>query len=117
MSRHSGNQTQLLTASDNTLPADSRQRVKQFMQSLQDQICTVLEQLDGKACFREDHWERPEGGEGRTRVIREGRVFEQGGVNFSEVWGDTLPPAIAVGNYKKRTWNKRYTKKNSLRKR
>jgi coproporphyrinogen III oxidase len=66
------------------------------MLKLQDQICTVLEQLDGEAGFREDRWERPEGGGGRTRVIRDGRVFEQGGVNFSEVWGDTLPPSVLI---------------------
>ncbi len=94
MGCHSENQTQLLTPIGNTIPGDSCQRVKQFMQNLQDQICTVLERLDGEARFREDRWERAEGGEGRTRVIREGRVFEQGGVNFSEVWGDTLPPSI-----------------------
>ena len=75
-------------------PTNSRQRAKQFLQHLQDQICTALEQLDGQAHFREDRWERAEGGEGRTRVIRDGQVFEQGGVNFSEVWGDTLPPSI-----------------------
>jgi coproporphyrinogen III oxidase len=76
------------------VPGDSRQRAKQFMLDLQDEICAGLEELDGKAKFRQDFWERAEGGVGRTRVIREGRVFEQGGVNFSEVWGDTLPPAI-----------------------
>ncbi|MEB3191669.1 MAG: oxygen-dependent coproporphyrinogen oxidase [Snowella sp.] len=75
-------------------PVDSRQRVKQFVQELQDSICQGLEALDRKAQFREDRWERPEGGEGRTRVIRDGDVFEQGGVNFSEVWGETLPPSI-----------------------
>ncbi|WP_017323882.1 oxygen-dependent coproporphyrinogen oxidase [Synechococcus sp. PCC 7336] len=75
-------------------PADSRLRVKQFVQTLQDQICQGLEGLDGEACFQEDNWQRPEGGGGRTRVIRDGRVFEQGGVNFSEVWGDSLPAAI-----------------------
>jgi coproporphyrinogen III oxidase len=75
-------------------PANSRQRVKQFVQTLQDQICTALEQLDGQAHFREDRWEQAEGGEGRTRVIRDGNLFEQGGVNFSEVWGETLPPSI-----------------------
>ncbi|NEO34352.1 MAG: oxygen-dependent coproporphyrinogen oxidase [Symploca sp. SIO3C6] len=75
-------------------PTDSRQRAKQFVQQLQDEICQGLEQLDGKAKFREDKWERPGGGGGRSRVIREGGVFEQGGVNFSEVWGDSLPPAI-----------------------
>ena len=77
-------------------PTDSRERVKQFVQQLQDNICQGLEQLDGQAKFVEDNWQRAEGGGGRTRVIRDGRVFEQGGVNFSEVWGDSLPPAILV---------------------
>jgi coproporphyrinogen III oxidase len=63
---------------------------------LQDQICQKLEQLDGSAHFREDAWEREEGGGGRSRVIKEGRIFEQGGVNFSEVWGKDLPPSILV---------------------
>lgn len=87
--------TLLRSSSTNALPpADSRQRAKEFVQTLQDQICTALEEIDGKAKFREDHWERTEGGEGRTRVIRDGQVFEQGGVNFSEVWGESLPPSI-----------------------
>ncbi len=64
------------------------------MQALQDEICAGLEALDGTGSFREDSWQRPEGGGGRSRVIRDGGVFEQGGVNFSEVWGATLPPSI-----------------------
>lgn len=88
----------LLTAPAESNPAqppqDSRQRAKQFVQDLQDQICAALEALDGSARFREDTWERAEGGIGRSRVIRDGRIFEQGGVNFSEVWGETLPPSI-----------------------
>lgn len=75
-------------------PSDSRARAKQFVLDLQDEICQALERLDGKARFQEDNWERAAGGGGRSRVIRDGGVFEQGGVNFSEVWGDTLPPAI-----------------------
>jgi coproporphyrinogen III oxidase len=75
-------------------PADSRTRVSEFMRQLQDQICQGLEQLDGAGTFKEDSWDRPEGGGGRSRVIREGGVFEQGGVNFSEVWGAHLPPSI-----------------------
>ncbi|BAZ40182.1 coproporphyrinogen III oxidase [Calothrix sp. NIES-4101] len=94
MGRHSENQTQLLKLSASQVPADSQQRAKQFVLNLQDEICTALEELDGKARFHEDCWQRAEGGQGRTRVIRDGRVFEQGGVNFSEVWGDSLPPAI-----------------------
>lgn len=75
-------------------PADSQTKVSHFMKSIQDEICQGLEELDGGAKFQEDSWERPEGGGGRTRVMRNGNVFEQGGVNFSEVWGTQLPPSI-----------------------
>jgi coproporphyrinogen III oxidase len=61
---------------------------------LQDSICAGLELLDGEGRFREESWQRPEGGGGRSRVMKAGRVFEQGGVNFSEVEGDQLPPSI-----------------------
>src|SRR6476469_11208292 len=87
--------TTLKTATSPFLPpADSRARVSQFMKTLQDEICQSLEQLDGVGKFKEDAWEREEGGGGRSRVMREGNVFEQGGVNFSEVWGQQLPPSI-----------------------
>jgi coproporphyrinogen III oxidase len=76
------------------IPADARTQVSQFMQQLQDQICAGLEELDGTGKFREDNWERPEGGGGRSRVMTEGRVLERGGVNFSEVFGKELPPSI-----------------------
>ena len=65
-----------------------------MVMGLQDEICTGLEALDGEGRFNEESWERPEGGGGRSRVMREGRVFEQGGVNFSEVQGQELPPSI-----------------------
>jgi len=53
----------------------------------------MLETEDGSATFKEDLWERPEGGGGRTRVIENGAVFEKGGVNFSHVFGANLPPS------------------------
>ncbi len=59
-----------------------------FIEELQNRICTALEQVDGKANFLEDKWERKEGGGGRTRVIANGNVFEKGGVNTSIVFGD-----------------------------
>jgi len=62
------------------------------MQNLQDKICQALEHLDGVGTFQQDNWEREEGGGGR-RVMRDGAVFEQGGVGFSEVWGSHLPPS------------------------
>ncbi len=75
-------------------PADAKARVSQFMQSLQADICQGLEDLDGGAHFREDSWQREEGGGGRSRVMQGGDFLEQGGVNFSEVWGKELPPSI-----------------------
>jgi len=63
----------------------------QYILKLQDQITAGLEKVDGEAKFREDLWERPEGGGGRTRVIENGAVFEKGGVNISEVHGPLAP--------------------------
>ncbi|MFQ3617918.1 MAG: oxygen-dependent coproporphyrinogen oxidase [Cyanobacteriota bacterium] len=77
-------------------PADSRERVSTALKALQDSICEGLEALDGEGKFQEDCWVRDEGGGGRSRVLKGGRVFEQGGVNFSEVWGKDLPPSILV---------------------
>ena len=65
----------------------------QYIQTLQDQIVAGLEAVDGKEKFREDLWERPEGGGGRTRVLENGRVIEKGGVNISAVHGK-LPEAM-----------------------
>ncbi len=75
-------------------PCNSRERAKQLVLSLQDEICSGLEDIDKEGHFIEESWERPEGGGGRSRVMREGRIFEQGGVNFSEVHGKELPPSI-----------------------
>ena len=67
-----------------------------FLKQLQDTICKSLEQADGSATFVEDNWQRKEGGGGRTRVMTEGDVIEQGGVTFSVVSGDNLPPAATA---------------------
>ncbi|NCP89958.1 MAG: oxygen-dependent coproporphyrinogen oxidase, partial [Flavobacteriales bacterium] len=64
-----------------------------YIHSLQDTITSKLEKVDGKASFKEDIWERPEGGGGRTRVIENGNVFEKGGVNISGVHGK-LPKSM-----------------------
>ena len=60
----------------------------QHIRRLQDTICAALELVDGKALFTEDKWQRPGGGGGRTRTIEKGNVFEKGGVNTSEVYGE-----------------------------
>jgi len=71
-------------------------RVESFLHELQDRICAALEGADGSARFTEDAWARAEGGGGRTRVLKNGAVFEQGGVNFSHVEGERLPPAATA---------------------
>jgi len=73
-----------------------KNRVKQFLLSLQDSICQQLELADGKEKFVEDSWEREQGGGGRSRVLKEGAVFEQGGVNFSHVFGDKMPASATA---------------------
>ncbi|GGW38177.1 oxygen-dependent coproporphyrinogen oxidase [Arenibacter certesii] len=64
-----------------------------YIVQLQDKITAKLEELDGTAVFKEDLWERPEGGGGKTRVIENGAVFEKGGVNISAVHG-ALPESM-----------------------
>jgi len=70
-------------------------RVKEFLLELQELIVQRLEQVDGKP-FRRDAWQRPEGGGGISRLIEEGNLLERGGVNFSHVMGEKLPPSASA---------------------
>jgi coproporphyrinogen III oxidase len=70
--------------------------VRDYLTNLQDRICDALATEDGGAGFVEDSWQRPGGGGGRSRVLTEGRVFEKGGVGFSHVFGDQLPPSATA---------------------
>ncbi len=69
--------------------------VKAYLTGLHQRIGARLGAIDGRP-FRSDHWQRPEGGGGESRVIEEGNVFERGGVNFSHVMGNALPPAASA---------------------
>ncbi len=70
--------------------------VKQYLLELQETIVARLTAVDGRAGFITDAWDRPEGGGGVSRVISDGAVFEKGGVNFSHVMGDTMPPSATA---------------------
>ncbi len=75
--------------------------VKKYLLSLQDSICAQLADEDGNAEFIIDEWQRPEGGKGmsgggRTRLLTDGAVIEQGGVNFSHVFGDNMPASATA---------------------
>jgi coproporphyrinogen III oxidase len=70
-----------------------KEQFYKYIQNLQETITSKLEEIDGVGKFKEDLWQREEGGGGRTRVIENGAVFEKGGVNISAVHGD-LPKAL-----------------------
>ncbi|SKA53689.1 oxygen-dependent coproporphyrinogen oxidase [Photobacterium toruni] len=70
--------------------------VKTFLLHLQDTICQALAQQDDGAEFEQDQWQREQGGGGRSRVLRNGTVFEQAGVNFSHVYGDEMPASATA---------------------
>ncbi|NYI20931.1 coproporphyrinogen III oxidase [Xanthomonas arboricola] len=71
-------------------------RVRDYLTDLQDRICAAVEAADGRARFSEDLWQREEGGGGRTRILRDGAVFEQAGIGFSDVSGTRLPPSASA---------------------
>ena len=76
--------------------------VHSYLLDLQDRICAAVEAEDGAENFREDAWERPGGGGGRSRVLAEGAVFEQAGINFSHVFGPRAPclrPPLTVRSW------------------
>lgn len=70
--------------------------IKRYLLQLQQQITDALLQIDDQLELVEDEWRREEGGGGRSRVLRNGRVFEQGGINFSHVHGAVLPPSATA---------------------
>ena len=69
--------------------------VLDYLAHLQNDICNQLEKVDTTS-FSEDTWTREEGGGGKSRVLRNGSIFEQAGVNFSHVAGNRLPKAATV---------------------
>ena len=72
------------------------ENVKQYLTHLQDSICAALELEDETGLFREDAWQREEGGGGRSRVMAEGAIFESAGINFSHVHGAGLPASATA---------------------
>src|SRR5689334_6192372 len=69
--------------------------IKDYFTGLQNGIVATLEAFDGKP-FQRDEWQRPAGGGGITRVIEEGNFFERGGVAFSHVMGEGMPPSATA---------------------
>ena len=81
----------------NTVDQPDIEAVKSYLIELQQIICTVLAKEDGKEDFIIDEWQRESGkGGGITRVLSNGDVFEQAGVNFSHVSGSQLPASATA---------------------
>jgi coproporphyrinogen III oxidase len=68
-----------------------RVAVRAWLAELHESLAAAIERADGAARFSRDRWERPGGGGGESRVLKDGALIEQGGVNFSEVSGTSLP--------------------------
>jgi len=79
----------------NMMDKPNLQAVKQFLLDLQERICQQLSAIDGTV-FQEDNWQRQEGGGGHSRVLRNGSVFEQAGVNFSHIQGASMPASATA---------------------
>jgi len=79
-----------------TKNAINTETIKAYLLDLQQRICAGLEQTDQQTIFKEDAWDREEGGGGRSRVMTEGDVFEQAGVNFSHVYGSSMPASATA---------------------
>lgn len=75
--------------------APTVENIRSYLLSLQDQICQSIAQHEPKADFITDEWQSKLG-KGRTRVLAQGQVIEQGGVNFSHVAADNLPASAVA---------------------
>jgi coproporphyrinogen III oxidase len=67
----------------------TKETIAAWFENLQNEICSAVEQTDGKATFAVDAWTREGGGGGRTRVLQNGNILEKAGVAFSAVHGET----------------------------
>lgn len=73
------------------------EQVKKYLLNLQNNICEEFGKLDSISNFDTDIWKREDGrGNGITRVISDGSLFEKGGVNYSIITGDKMPKSATT---------------------
>lgn len=72
-------------------------QVRQYLEGLQADITREIEALDGGGSFLADRWSKAAGeplqGDGLTKIMEQGKVFERAGCGFSHVRGPKLPPS------------------------
>ena len=59
---------------------------------IQENIIAELKKFDPLVIENSDEWQRKEGGGGKTCAFEQGSFLEKGGINFSDVTGENLPP-------------------------
>ena len=72
-----------------------RRKFEQMLREAQNKICSAVEELDGEGTFRQDVWERENGGGGISRVMAGGKVWEKAGCSLSVVYGSMPQEALA----------------------
>lgn len=70
--------------------------IKAYLLDLQNRICNFLEKEDASKQFLSDSWEHESGGGGMTRILSDGKIIEKAGVNFSHVYGKSLPQSATL---------------------
>ena len=83
-----------------TVKEASIEPVKDYFQSLQEQICSTLESLEIDEKFSVENISTPGGGMSKPRVLSDGRQIEKAAVMFTHSIGDSLPPAATERNPK-----------------
>ncbi len=75
------------------------QELAEYFKSVQLNIVTALEELDGKK-FLKDDWIKDSTqnliGNGSTQILENGNIFERAGVGFSCVSGQSLPKSASL---------------------
>lgn len=89
----------LVTERSNMPNKIDTQVLKDYFLGLQDRITTAMGELDGHS-FANDSWNKPSDaqlkGDGRSRILENGNILERGGVGFSHVRGDSMPPSATA---------------------
>ncbi len=74
-------------------------QIRQYFLGLQERITAGMSAVDGKT-FAIDSWTKPADaklkGDGRSMILEEGNILERGGVGFSHVRGDSMPPSATA---------------------
>ena len=73
------------------------ERVRDYLQGLQQRITGAVAEMEPEQAFVSDAWQKapaePLQGNGITRILEGGAIFERAGCGFSHVRGPKLPPS------------------------